>query len=97
MLDVTSSVGFCIIYTLHFLHFCTLLSKVVISLNVLTEMSSDGRQVMTIQDISASFQTILLLQCESTSDLTDIVKPGQGARQAFCREGRQQPCLLSHD
>ena len=60
--------------------FCTfalLLSKVVISLNVLTECLPDGRQVMTIQDISASFQTIPLLQCESTSDLTDIVKPGR--------------------
>ena len=77
ILDVMSNVGFCIICTLHFLHFCTLLSKVVIPLNVLTKMFSDGRQVMTIQDISASFQTILLLQCESTSDLTDVVKPGQ--------------------
>jgi hypothetical protein len=78
-----SSVGFCIICTLHFLHFCTLLSKVVIPLNVLTKMSSNGRQVMTIQDISASFQTILLLQCESTSDLTDVVKPGQVRGKCF--------------
>ena len=46
-------------------------------------MSSDVRQVMTIQDISASFQTILLLQCESTSDLTDVVKPGQVRGKRF--------------
>ena len=46
-------------------------------------MSSNGRQVMTIQDISASFQTILLLQCESTSDLTDVVKPGQVRGKRF--------------
>lgn len=46
-------------------------------------MSSNGRQVMTTQDISASFQTILLLQCESTSDLTDVVKPGQVRGKRF--------------
>ena len=46
-------------------------------------MSSDVRQVMTIQDISTSFQTILLLQCESTSDLTDVVKPGQVRGKRF--------------
>ena len=46
-------------------------------------MSSDGRKVMTTQDISASFQTILLLQCESTSDLTDVVKPGQVRGKRF--------------
>ena len=46
-------------------------------------MSFDGRQVMTIQDISGSFQSILLLQHESTSDLTDVVKPGQVRGKRF--------------
>ena len=46
-------------------------------------MSFDGRQVMTIQDISGSFQSILLLQHESTSDLTDVVKSGQVRGKRF--------------
>ena len=46
-------------------------------------MFSDGRQVMAIQDFSSSFQTILLLQGESTSALTDVVKPRQVRGKRF--------------
>ena len=40
-------------------------------------MSPDCRQVMTTQNISETYHSVIILHCESVSDLTGTVKPGQ--------------------